>query len=221
MSSLLKSSAEADQTTIDIVNGYIHDNQSLLPYQENQYFLIPPLVTHLIMAYYFDPEYFAIDLNDYDISQDRKTITKTDNTWYKSMHGNVVIQSTVAAIYEWSFKLLHLRSNLSIGVTSDIDCEFNDRFWDNTNCSNYAAMYCGFKGSKGKGDGTYDFDANDGDIVYMTLDLVQKEIRFMVNDKNLGAAYTDIDVGEDIKYKMAIDAHYATSKVTLISFTSI
>ena len=54
----------------------------------------------------------------------------------------------------------------------------------------------------------------------MELNLIDKELSFCINDKNIGPAYTDIDIGDDIKYKMVIDMLYALTKIQLIEFTS-
>ena len=216
---------QIDDTTKDIINGYIRNEQLLLPYEENAYYLIPPLVIHLILLYYFDAEYFNIPYEHketskaYKVSEDKKTITKTD--WSDiSIFGNIVIPSTRSSlIYCWSFKILQLHTNLTFGITSDINDTFKAAFWRNQKSSNYGAMYSGHRVSRAIPEASYPIDhVDNNDIIKMVLDLKEKEIRYWVNDKNLGAAYTDIDVGEDIKYKMVIDMMDAQTKIQLIDY---
>ena len=52
-----------DSESKDCINGYTREIQSLLP-DNNAYFIIPRLVTHWILLYYyvwgqFDPQYIA------------------------------------------------------------------------------------------------------------------------------------------------------------------
>ena len=208
-----------DQPTTDTVNGYIKKQQNLLPHKENPYYLIPPLVTHLILLYYFNNEYFVNTPKGYIISHDKKTIQKTE--WSTvSMYGNIIIPSTRSGIYYWSFKVLQVEVNLTFGITSDIEHSFESSFWSDENHSNYGAMYSGHKVSKANPEFNYSFDdLNNNDIVKMELDLNKKELSYWVNDKYIGPAYTDIDVGEDIKYKMAVDMMRQDTKVQFIDFS--
>ena len=42
-------------------------------------------------------------------------------------------------------------------------------------------------------------------VIFNDIRFKTKELIFHINDKNCGIAYDNIDVGQDIKYKMAID----------------
>ena len=69
---------DCDKKTINIVNGYIHQVQKLFPWQDNSYFIIPPLINHLCLSFYwikfeFNKKYVGKNLEFID----RKTVTKT------------------------------------------------------------------------------------------------------------------------------------------------
>ena len=217
---LFGSKKQIDQQTIDTVNGYIRDKQELLPYEENSYYIIPSLVIHLILSYYIEPEYFTNNPGGYKVSDDKKTITKIDAS-EPSIYGNIIIPSTRKGIYSWIFKILCIKTNTSFGITSDIDCTYKGgEFWQTSKFPAYAAVYAGHRASKGKMEYEYpEFNQiRANSMIKMVLDLSKKELIFWVDNQNLGVAYKDIDVGEDIKYRMAVDMYNASTKMCLIDY---
>ena len=215
-----------DQRTLDIVNGYIRRKQSLLSYQQNPFYLIPPLVIHLILAYFFDGEFFANNPNGYDISTDKKTITKTKRIKGPSIYGNIIIPSTGSGIHLWTFKMLKVKTSISFGITSDIHLKAKNvqtkKFWKikDKHIYNYAAVYSGHRGSKGMMEYKYKNFAciDDQDVVEMKLNLSKKELVFSINDKNLGPAYTKLAVGKSVKYRMSVDMMHEKSAMELMDF---
>ena len=51
---------DVDDYIKNIVNGCLHSSQSLFSHEQNPYYIIPELVGYLNIAYYHEPEYFAI-----------------------------------------------------------------------------------------------------------------------------------------------------------------
>ena len=213
-------SKKLNENTLNVVNGYIRKKQLLLPFLENNYYIIPSLVIHLILLYYFDGEYFATNPVVYEISNDRKIIKKTMSKWGPSIYGNISIPSTGKGVYFWIFKILHPCTSTTFGITSDINND--EQFWSVASNSNYGAMYAGHKASKGKMEWGYPKFTNFevGTLVKMELNLSRKELIFYIDDKCLGPVYTNIDVGEDIKYKMAIDMIHLNGEIQFIEFSS-
>ena len=53
MATLLKPLKHCDQKTKSIIDGYIHKVQKLFPWQEKSYFIIPELINHLCLSFYW------------------------------------------------------------------------------------------------------------------------------------------------------------------------
>ena len=69
-----------DKKTKNIVNGYIHEIQKAFPWQENSYYIIPELVNHICLSFYwirfaFNKKYKG----DYLEFIDESTVTKVNS----------------------------------------------------------------------------------------------------------------------------------------------
>ena len=53
METSFKHLKNCDHKTIKIVNGYIHRVQTLFPWRENSYFIIPEMIHHFCLAFYW------------------------------------------------------------------------------------------------------------------------------------------------------------------------
>ena len=53
MTASFKVLKNCDNKTKDIVNGYIHEIQKVFPWQENSYFLIPDIINHICLSFYW------------------------------------------------------------------------------------------------------------------------------------------------------------------------
>ena len=51
--------SQPDQITMDLIHGYLRIQQSLLPFEETTYYTISSLVIHLILTFFYNPEYFT------------------------------------------------------------------------------------------------------------------------------------------------------------------
>ena len=78
MATLVKLSSRCDIRTKNIVNGYIRKIQKLFPWQDNSYFIIPQLINHICLSFYwikfsFNRKYFGKNLqfiNDTTVTKD-------------------------------------------------------------------------------------------------------------------------------------------------------
>ena len=53
MTTSFKHLRNCDKRTLKIVNGYVHQIQKLFPWQENSYFIIPELINHICLSFYW------------------------------------------------------------------------------------------------------------------------------------------------------------------------
>ena len=131
MAQTMETIKNVDTHTKDIVNGYIHRYQQLLPHQKNTYFLIPPLVCCLIIAYYYDPEYFAQSGQSIKIN-DKRNVAKLipEKGMEGSIFGNIKInQKSVCNRFIWIFKISAVNSGvLGIGIDAAKKKILNESF---------------------------------------------------------------------------------------------
>lgn len=62
---------------------------------------------------------------------------------------------------------------------------------------------------------------NEGDILCLILDLNKKQIKFMVNDKDLGIAFRNIICRKDVTYRLAVSLHSINDSVTITKFECV
>ena len=202
-----------DAKTEYLVSGYAHRIQRLIQDQ-----IIPQEVIDLCIVYYFIVEFFAIiDFGYWTVSECKRIITRTKGTPSASVYGNVVIPSDEERIYKWKFKILHEETNMRFGISShwETDCRFSNV----TTSHNYAAEHSGGKWSKYVNESFPGFNFDTGDNIEMELNLVSRELLFYKNDRKIGVAYNDIDVGPDIQYRMAIHFRDDKTKAELMDFS--
>ena len=202
------------------VYGYIRQCQKLLPSEINPYFNISQLIIFIILLYCDQPEIIeTVDTTLYDIDDSHTTITKKESSGGGSIFGKTTICSDKGGIYKWKFKIITTGINMRFGISSSYGME--RLFTRNKNSSNYAARYAGRKESKGSLFNDYDFYIKRYDIVQMELNLDTRQLIYYINDRSLGPAYEDIDIGEDIKYKLAIHIYSKDATIKLIDFRRI
>ena len=57
------------------------------------------------------------------------------------------------------------------------------------------------------------------DKVSVLLDLKQRIIRFFINDENQGIAYENIQIGNNIRYRMFVSLFFADNSVSILGFS--
>ena len=98
-----------DTKTRNIVNGYIHEAQQLFPWNENSYFIIPQLINHICLLFYwikfaFNKEYIGKDIEFINNTTIKKI--NTDN------HSNVAIGGSISGEVCDIFRIeYHFRMN--------------------------------------------------------------------------------------------------------------
>ena len=136
---------------------------------------------------------------------------------YSSIYGNTSIPSSKEQKWMWTFKVKNnVDDNIYIGISSSFICD-QDCF-TNEESSNYCFATNGEKWSKGNRDKYHLNSFNQGDIIQMILDCPQKQLSFVHNNKHLGVAYDNIDIGKDINYKMAIIMASKDDELELVNF---
>ena len=114
-----------DLYTKYIVNGYLKQQQSLLPFQENSYYNIPSLVIHLILSFYhkYIPEYFTdhqgcITVND---AKDIATyIGQEVSDTFSTLYGTFTISKyNYCNKFIWEYKIIKPKDGLTMGIGLD------------------------------------------------------------------------------------------------------
>ena len=97
----------------DLVNGFVHETQSLLP-KDNDYFIIPSLIIYTILYYFYAPETFDVSAcgQGLELNED-KTIAKMASvesslSTMRSVYGTKAITCDEECIYEWKFKFANI-----------------------------------------------------------------------------------------------------------------
>ena len=225
------------------VFGYVRSSQTSLS-KASSYSLfrnIPIAITSLCVLYYEPIEYFdIINTDDIKLSEDKKSIYKyhqrrnyesgfgyhfgLDNTSF----GKISIPSTSKSICKWYFKINNIPKKPSfdpfrIGIVSKIS-SVNKSFLDKAKNEDY--KFYGYQtGSRilenhyGRPQvPTYGRYARVNDVYCMKLDLQKREIRYSRNNKSFGIAFENIDIGEDIEYKLAVTIGHKDGNLSMMKY---
>ena len=217
---------DIEQTQKDIVYGFIRGAQQLLPNEENSYYNIPSLVIFTCLAYYYNTEYFskygeAIELND-----EKDTISNETWSGYTA-YGQIDIFDGECAKFEWEFYVINLDDYIAIGIDSSNkgyteqefhDCDNKNAYYAYESDSPYGLIYSYQKShSPPKIQEMYgNYLLEKGDTIKMELNVVDKTLKFYINDKDQGIAFKHIDFTDNKRYNMAV--MLTKSKVKLINF---
>lgn len=205
-----------DSRTKHLVNGYIREMDSILKQ------IIPDPIIHFILSFYYLGDYFAkFDTKYWKITDKNTTIEKLKRGGWSipSCFGNMIIRSEQGGIYQWIFKLLKTNTCMDFGISSN--CNMDQAFSVCDDSSNYCARYAAHKVSKDKQVYWPGFHYKTGDKLTMELNLDQKSLSFYVNEKFIGIAWDNIDVGPDINYRMAVFFLHNACSVKLLSFKAL
>ena len=212
-----------DTKTKYIVERFVRDAQELMP-KDITYFIIPQLIVHWILLYYFMAERF--DENNYD---EFKYKLLNDNLEIKQINshpGSVYLtQIAKSGIHKWTFKLLFVNPSIyymTIGV-----------FKMNHEMLPYKTSYEYVGDSYGwivnyriltRGDGNrqkmYGAERKcvTNDTVVMTLDLDKKTLRYAVNGKDFGVAFKGI---ADTEYKAVVSTNSKKDSIAIVAYEHV
>ena len=208
---------QIDHSTKYLANGFVRDIQKKI---EN---IIPDGIIVVILSFYYFPEYFKdfncdyhaiIDTED-DIENQR--IKCIEGMHQASIYGNIQISLVTNRnmSYSWTFKVNRcIYNHIYFGISSTNN--INERFYENTNSSNYCICLDGYKITKDHAERYTNESFHSGDIISMIIDCQSRQLSFKKNGKNLGIAYDNID--HHVTYKMAIAVKFEGDEVELIDF---
>eukprot|EP01084_Bolivina_argentea_P037161 68704_1 len=230
MATTLKQLKQINDHTKRSVFGYVREIQEKLSLPN-----IPILISYLCLSYYYHNEYFAKSGNEVEISNNRMTITKIKgNMDYKNTtYCNTWIQSTSNKIAKWTFKT----NNKCDGDGMAIYICFVSNYDDKTNCDcslrelKYMPNY-GFDPKDEYDTLMYDNGESTSEMnkpidcskqFTIILNLEDKFIGYQYNSndeviRDINYIVEDIQTGDDIKYKLAINIYETGCGISLIDF---
>ena len=209
-----------EQSQKDIVYGYIHEVQLLLP-NDDSFYNIPSLVIFTCLAYYYPDEYFTKYNENIEINDKKDTICSSDDdVTGTTAYGNIDIIGTKYFQYEWEFEIIKMNDYVAIGIDSSGKSYTEDQFHDGENTNLFYAYESDSPfGLKYTIDGSYTYGNVAlvvGDKIKMILNIKDKTLQYHINDKNQGIAFDDIDFSGNKIYNMAVMVY--TSSVKLLNF---
>lgn len=108
---------EVEEQTKTIVFGFIRTCQCLFEY-DNPYYNIPGLVTHIIISYFAQIEYFEIKSSGLSVDTARCKLSKTEMGEYHAAYGHICVDTHVdKSIHRWVFKIINIgQSDINFGI---------------------------------------------------------------------------------------------------------
>ena len=216
------------------VQGYVKGVQSILPTAKNIFYNIPTSINQIILLFYFVMDEFELyPSNCYKISQDYRTV-KMIRHKYPMLYGafgKIGIHSESNLRCYWTVKITkeakleQMSIELIPNKTSDIFETYGWRWrrpcysFHNTGANCRASKYASW--IRRDPDGTtrkYGERFKKGDVITMYLDLTEKQISFVINDKNYGIAFRNIITGPNIIYYFGVEPRGVGQEITLIDF---
>eukprot|EP01084_Bolivina_argentea_P089499 161492_1 len=155
----------------------------------------------------------------------RNILTKSNGGW-QAAYGAVQVSS---GFHEWTLKIIQKTGAISIGVSSDIqniNKTQNAAFHSESGYANYTYISYGCIMDESCKELKYPFHKTDGlkynlnDILTVSLDLDNGFVSFGINGENLGMAFKNIKIGNELKYRLAISMYGKNECVELLSYWS-
>eukprot|EP01084_Bolivina_argentea_P173912 301254_1 len=201
----VKSSKQASNRVKSLVFGYIREHESL------ESINIPSLISYTCLTYYFVHEFFSKAREDhFKISDDKMMVTKIEGNGHldHTIYCNQWINTSSNIIAKWTFSVQNDSNvkSMYFGLAS------NDKIIDEDFCSQdngpcYEISSAGDKFSH-TFPGGYplgsEFGWHSNGTITFILDLTNLTFAIQINDEKPKAIFNDIEKGNDIKYKMAV-----------------
>ena len=192
---------------------------------------IPPLVTSVIISFYFVPTYFEIAGDLCAISEDTKMIEKVlsdrYNGWDNASY-TTSVSSIMKKICKWDLKIHKAKRYsllgcdgcwVSLGISSSAVTD--KQFVVGVDGVRYG--YAGWNGYKLCAKNTwtvkYGKPYKEGDVVSIELDCIKGVIIFYNNYESQGIAYKDIKQDDDTEYRVAISMYEDLSKIEITNYS--
>ena len=226
MSSSLKLLSQTDNRTKYAVYGWIRQAE-----KELQIGNIPTKeIGSICILYYRADEIFDSVGSEVILSEDKRTITKTDPTQQDipvCNYGLIQIPTNGDSICRWDLRInkKEMYSGIRIGLSTT---RTMGKFWEivsnndtekNTLClySSYAARFDPIESEVQWPD--YGKEYGENDVVSIILDLTKRSINYLLNDKDQGIAYENIGRNEDTKYQLLVALESQDDCVEIINFS--
>ena len=207
-----------------IVNGYLRISQSLLTNNNDSISIIPSIIFHICLLFYYDFDKWDSNAMGIDLMFDETNanIVRYKGREYRQTYNSAYLRricnSEEGGIYHWKFRFINLNHiwNL-IGiwkVTEDKEPETH--YFTQGRDAAYALCVSDGKlvdrSHGGDSSKQYSCVCDNGDILEMYLDFETMELRYTINDQDYGKAF-DVDPG---KYRAAICLHQPKGAIELL-----
>ena len=206
------------------VNGYIRHYFM----NQNNSVDIPQDIINLCFLFYhiiFQDTFKHFNPDNYAISNDGRTLTNKGSFVWSTCYASYCISSLGKCIYSWKFKILQRQSFIAIGIDETKYERKHSGHWDLNEANHNSKYYVIWNNQKlNKWDDNTLMEAGQdapifetNDTLIMRLNLFHRKLSFQKNADKEYIAFTDITVGDDLEYCMAIYACNAGDSVELLS----
>ena len=219
-----------NSTQSNLLFGYFRQCQSTLNknHQNKGFNIIPNLVIHITSLYYIC-EYFETYTKLIIVSENGTVIRrgKDDSIWKNICYGRTKINPFQhKCLYQWIIKYESFSGGMMIGFSSDCT-NLNDVHLLYTKSAYYALnCYYGRLSSKNQMVHKHEYTGfkvmKTGDVICLQFncDGDNSYIKYYVNNKDKGIAFpaNEIEMDDDISYRLAVSLCHPKDSVTIIDF---
>ena len=210
-----------------IVNGFVRQSQSLLPFEDNPYYNLTEVITQICLVYYALNEYWNLLHHDFVTEENGRRLTRIkgkgrNNTNY----GNLTVPSKGNCGYEWHIKINKFRYDRgAIGIVDANESRnyivkaigktpeaLSYLYYGGSGDLSYRAFY----------EKAYGIAYKTGNIIIIKLDTKNGIVQFH-HAKNETAEVVlssscDIEQRDSLSYQLAATMEWDGTSITLIKF---
>ena len=183
-----------------LIHGYIRSQLETLNLS------IPAQVIELFVEWYHIQLYFIKISRNQELNGD-KTIVK-QRTSAESAWASILMPSMDDMIYEYTVKITAPSRDVAIGIDENGYKRINSYFVEQMDSIHYALeCWSGEKDSEKKGREEYGPRVGktmNGVIIKMTYNAGATSLSFIVDGKDYGVAYDNVEQNENLNYRLAI-----------------
>eukprot|EP01083_Nonionella_stella_P018597 51764_1 len=152
--------------------------------------------------------------NKIQLDKSKTTATKSSPYGFNTVFGSIPINE---GKHIWKIKVIQLTEKMVIGLSTSL-VNIDTKFHNQPEYPHYAYHSNALKISQKKQYSTYGTLIQSGDIITVILDLNHRYVAFMNNGKDLGVAFKNIDIGYNIKYRIAVSILDKSDCVKIIGY---
>ena len=211
-----------------IVNGFIRESQTLLPFEENAYYNLNELILQICLIYYAINEYWDELSSDFITEGNGKILKKiTSCSWKNANFGKVIVPSIGDCIYEWYLRIDKLRNGSSFIGIIDAKCSTTNTNLTLSRNKYFAYLWYGYSGSSRFPfqSTSYGLIYGTGDDILIRMNTKQAKLEFYKmsnNGKGMKLSFkTDYEQDKYLSYKIAASIHWSNDCITLTKFQVI